>query len=352
MPTVDQLQQSIIDMEQMLAQLMQYVQDLLQNQSSSSQAPCDQAGSDQSSACQPSCDQTGSDQPPGSQAPSDQTGSDQTAGNQAPTDQTASDQTAGNQAPSDQTASDQSTGNQTPASAAQGKLGDALAQNDYNQRGIVTADIPFHGPGSWGDGKWGIENNTVPDGVVAYAPWGVVAQEQGQVADPNATVSIANQHVYFHQKGGGWVDAANPGNTGFWEASYYNDFHGDLSVGNNPKTMDDGSYQFVAPAQGMVDHFGNGNTPVTFDPNKYDGIYETLDIKADRANSGLVADLGGDYERASGLTQNTAGQNDANLRNPGAGADNWTRLSDQWQTKYFTTMDQQAFLNDLPPGLS
>ncbi|MBS1995648.1 MAG: hypothetical protein JSS86_05025 [Cyanobacteria bacterium SZAS LIN-2] len=257
-------------------------------------------------------------------------------------------------APTDTTAGGSDRVSETTGSVANGtySLEDAIKQNDMNSRGQVVADIPFHGPNTWGDGKSVVDNNVVPPGVTNYAPWGVIAPEQGKVADPNTVIDLKDQHVYFHKKGGGWVEAANPQNSGFWEGNFYNDFHGNLSFANPSETLADGTFQFKAAGEGQVSHFGNGNTPVAFDPGLYDGVFQRVDAKADRNDSNLVIDAAGDYYRDSGKIWGEEGQNESNLRNPGAGTSNWTRLSDQWQTTYFTTMSADQLRNEPPPGMS
>jgi len=286
---------------------------------------------------------TGSDQgDSGSVAPS----SDQTstpASDQASTP--ASDVSAGD-------GSDHTT--ETPRSTTPGtySLQDALDQNDMNKRAQVIADIPFHGPNSWADGKAIVDNNVIPPGIEDFAPWSVVSQEQGKVADRDTQVTVGNQHVYYHKKGGGWVEAANPDNTGFWEGRYYNNFQGNASFDDPTQKVVDGGFQFQSAPEGQVNHLGNGNTPVRFDPNLYDGVFERLDAKADRDNSNLVIDLAGDYYRPSGKIWGEDGQNDSNLRNPGAGTSNWTRLTSQTQTLYYTTMDADTLRNEPPPGMS
>lgn len=232
--------------------------------------------------------------------------------------------------------------------APEGDMAQVLFQNDWGRRGIVQADIPFHGGEGWGDGKYGYPPTA---DVTNYSPWGVVSQQVGKNADENATINIKDQHVYFHLKGGGWVEAASPANTGYWEAEYRRDFAGNESWGNGAGNAADGSYQFGAPSDGRVDHFGSGNTPLKFDPAKYDGIFQSIDAKADRDNSGLVINFGGDYQRDYGITQNEAGQTEANLRNPAAGANNWTPLMSDYQRLYFTTMTDEAFKNDPPPAI-
>lgn len=233
--------------------------------------------------------------------------------------------------------------------APQGDMAQVLFQNDWGRRGIVQADIPFHGGEGWGDGKYGYPPTA---DVTNYSPWGVVSQQVGKDADENASINVKDQHVYFHLKGGGWVEAASPANTGYWEAEYRRDFAGNQSWGNGAGNAADGSYQFRAPSEGRVDHFGSGNTPLKFDPAKYDGIFQSIDAKADRDNSGLVINFGGDYQRDYGITQNEAGQTEANLRNPPAGANNWTTLTSDYQRLYFTTMTDEAFKNDPPPGIA
>jgi len=243
---------------------------------------------------------------------------------------------------------------ETPTAAAPGtySLEDAIAQNDMSKRAQVIADIPYHGPNSWADGKAIVDNNVIPPGIEDFAPWSVVSQEQGKVADRDTQITVGNQHVYYHKKGGGWVEAANPDNTGFWEGRYYNDFRGNASFDDPSQKVVDGMFQFTSAPEGQVNHLGNGNTPVRFDPNLYDGVFERLDAKADRNNSNLVIDLAGDYYRPTGKIWGEEGQNDSNLRNPGAGTSNWTRLTDQVQTLYYKTMDADVLRNEPPPGMS
>ena len=115
---------------------------------------------------------------------------------------------------------------------------------------------------------------------------------------------MADASVYHHLKTGGWVQALAPsqvgsgsgsGSSGWSEANFYDNFQGNTSTAGDGQLMPDGSYQFTAPPTGKLDHFGPGEETLPFNPDSYDGVYETMSVKSNVANSGLALDLGGDY---------------------------------------------------------
>lgn len=220
-----------------------------------------------------------------------------------------------------------------------GSLADVLAQNDYS----------LH-QGKTGTNGW--QNSKVPDRVTGFREWGVIKTEHGQVEDHNAKLQIKDASVYYHLKTGGWVQVEAPNQSHWWEGNFYTDFHGNLSKHGDGKVLSDGSYQFSAPPDGFLDHFGPGEIPVKFDTSLYDGVFTTMSFKADRANSGLTMQIGGDYLRPSGITQNEPGQTAENLSNPAAGGGNRMRITDNWQTAYYTSVDASVIEKDPPPGIT
>ncbi|MFN8555336.1 MAG: cellulase family glycosylhydrolase [Candidatus Obscuribacterales bacterium] len=226
-------------------------------------------------------------------------------------------------------------------------LTDVLAQNDPIHRGQVTADTPF----DWSKGKYGHSDKDVPAGVIGVGEWGVIYPELGRTPDPNVKIQVADAQMYYHKKGGGWVLAQSPDQAKWWEANYYRDFHGNLSTPGDAKLMTDGSYQFGAPPVGMNDHFGPGSPSLKFDRNLYDGVFSTMSVRSNCTDSGLVMELGADYYRPGGITQNEAGQTEASLSNPAVGGNNWTRITNDWQKLYFTSLDANTLINDPPPGI-
>src|SRR5262249_12484354 len=83
-------------------------------------------------------------------------------------------------------------------------------------------------------------------------------------------------------------------------------------------------------------------TPGQFAPGTVDGVFERADIKANENNSGLVAKLGGEFWSDPGQSDNTI------VGIPGT--NNFTALTDQYQTMYFSNMSSQELATDPPPG--
>lgn len=223
--------------------------------------------------------------------------------------------------------------------AASGSLADALAQNDFANRGKIVSTAPF----DWANGKGG-ENG--PQDTIAgnypVGPWGIIYPEKGKTIDPNATVDVRNGETYYHLRSGGWVQALGANQDQWWEGNFREDLAGNVSSGPGGKQNPDGSYEFAAPPAGMVDHFGPGTAPLNFDSNLYDGVYTTMQARTSSDNSNMVMMVGTDhydYRYDNGSAD-------------GFGLNNWTRLSTDWQSMYYTSLDAQTFQNDPPPGLS
>lgn len=229
----------------------------------------------------------------------------------------------------------------TGNTSAKGSLADALAQNDFSRRGLVTADAPFHGPNGGAYGKVGDNGpKDITKGVYSVGPWGVIYNEQGKTIDPNAKVEVKDSETYFHRKSGGWVKAQDSSQDHWWEANYKKDFSGDVHTGPGGKIKADGSYEFGAAPANMNDHFGPGTPATKFDSNLYDGVYTTMSAKTDMPNSGMVMQIGIDHYDYK-----------VHDYSPAFGANNWTRLTTDWQPLYYTSLESQTFKNDPPPGL-
>ncbi len=226
---------------------------------------------------------------------------------------------------------------------AKNAIADVISQNDSRRRDLVTADAPFHSPDGLAGGKYGHSDRIVPESTGGFGEWGVIYPELGKTPDRNTKIQVSEPAIYYHKKEGGWVKAMSPDDAKWWGGNYLANFRDNISTHGDGVVQPDGSFRFSAPPEGKNDHFGPGHTPLGFDPAKYDGVYTTMSVKADRKDSGLVMQLGGDYY----LEKPAPGQ----VSNPAAGGNNWTRLTDDWQRLHFTSLDSATFTNDPPPGL-
>ncbi len=226
-----------------------------------------------------------------------------------------------------------------------GSLDDALAQNDFDRRGLVVADAPFHGKNGAAYGKhdgW-IQPK---EGVFNTAPWGVVYPEEGKTVDPEATVQVKDAATYYHLKGGGWVEAQSPSDSNWWEGNYRPDFKNNESTpGKGRQQLADGTYQFDSPPVGRNDHFGPGTPALKYDTNKYDGFFTTYSARTDKDNSGLVMQIGMDHKDQKIVSGEHS-------YSPAFGGSNWTRLTTDWQPLYYTSLDANTFKDDPPPGIA
>ncbi|MBS1994568.1 MAG: hypothetical protein JSS83_28845 [Cyanobacteria bacterium SZAS LIN-3] len=207
---------------------------------------------------------------------------------------------------------------------------DALAamklQNDFNGRGIHK---PPHAvaPGKYGTGDG--HSEAVFPNLVGFRQWGVIMAEDPNNVNRNVKSSVKDAAVYYHLKTGGWVQAHAPEQPGFWQGNYRTDFHNNEHQRGDWKHMPDGSYQFSFAPPGMLNHFGPGKDQIPYDPNLYDGVYDTMAVKANVPNSGLVMQLGGDWLRSVGIKQSQEGpKTRATVQNPAAGGTNWMPITD------------------------
>lgn|GEM_PF-4209404 len=230
---------------------------------------------------------------------------------------------------------------------------DALAamreQNDFNGRGVHK---PPHSvaPGKYGTGDG--HSEAVFPNLIGFRQWGVIMAEDPDHVNPNVKSSVRDAAVYYHLKTGGWVQAKSPEDKTFWQGNYWDDFHGHEPQHGDWKRQADGSFQFSFAPKGMLNHFGPGEDRIPYDPNLYDGVYDTMAVKSNLADSGLVMQLGGDWLRSTGISQNNDGyQPRATVSNPAAGGTNWMPITDKWQKLYYTSLPMTVIESDPPPGL-
>ena len=226
---------------------------------------------------------------------------------------------------------------------AVGSLGQVLVQNDK-------AQATTHAEGDTNSNVLNASRTeSIPTGAKGISGWGLVTNEDGAQVDRSASVQIQNMQTYVHLKTGGWKLVENQNNAaneskiaGMTENTDFTNVQQDNNVSNNNgvATLE------APPGPYTMKHFGVANkswTPGTFDENSIDGVFVRADAKANENNSGLIAKLGGEWWSNPGQTDNTI------LGVPGT--NNFTKLTDQWQSMYFSSVDPAILENDPPPGI-
>ena len=191
--------------------------------------------------------------------------------------------------------------------------------------------------------------DTIPTGAKGISGWGLITNEDGAQVDRSASAQVQNMQTYVHLKTGGWKlvenqnDASNESKiAGMTENTNFTNIQQDNNVvnSNGVATLN------APPGAYTMKHFGVANktwTPGTFDEGSIDGVFVRADAKANENNSGLIAKLGGEW------WSNPAGDNNTILGVPGT--NNFMKLTDQWQSMYFSSVSQATLENDPPPGI-
>jgi len=202
---------------------------------------------------------------------------------------------------------------------------------------------------SWDTGFHGTSTLTpAPAGFSALTGWAVVYPEAGAPVSPNAasdTVQVANFTTYVHLTDGTWVKVQDQAQTGIQGAHYVADFSGDANIPFSEQTLPDGSVSMDAPPAGYNDHFWP-TARGTYTPGTVDGVFIEADMKTNDPSANLVAQLGGDWWLNANADYVSGFAN-----NPGIGGNDFTKLTTQWQTLYYTSLSPQQLQADPPPGL-
>jgi hypothetical protein len=202
---------------------------------------------------------------------------------------------------------------------------------------------------SWDTGFHGTSTLTpAPSGFSALTGWAVVYPEAGAPVSPNAasdTVEVANFTTYVHLTTGGWVKVQDQAQVGIAGAHYVADFSNDAHIPFSKQTLPDGSVSMDAPPAGYNDHFWP-TARGTYTPGTVDGVFVEANMKTNDPSANLVAQLGADW-----WLNATADYVSGFANNPGIGGNNFTKLTTQWQTLYYTSLSPQQLQADPPPGL-
>jgi hypothetical protein len=223
-------------------------------------------------------------------------------------------------------------------------LQEAINQNTPGNSQLLPQGLP-------GDkGDYGTTTLTpAPSGFSSLTGWGVVYQEAGASVSPNAatdTVQIADFTTYVHLTNGSWVEVQNEAQGGIGGAHYVADFANNASIPLKQQTLSDGSVSMDAPPAGYNDHFFPTSRG-TYTPGTVDGVFVEANMKTNDASANLVAQLGADWWRSP-----TAAYVNGFANNPAVGGDNFTKLTTQWQTLYYTSLSAAQLQADPPPGLA
>jgi hypothetical protein len=100
-----------------------------------------------------------------------------------------------------------------------------------------------------------------------------------------------------------------------------------------------------APQVGYNDHFWP-TMHGAFTPGTVDRVFVEAQMKTNDPNANLVAQLGADWWRNA-----TAQHAGLNTNNTAVGLTNWTKLTKQWQTLYYSSLSQERLEADPPAGL-
>ncbi|MBO4227690.1 hypothetical protein [Bradyrhizobium neotropicale] len=201
---------------------------------------------------------------------------------------------------------------------------------------------------SWDKDASSTKTTPAPSGWSGLTAWGQVYQQAGaSVSQTNAsdTVQIADFTTYVHLTNGTWVKVQDQSQVGIGGAHYVADFSGDANIPWSQQTLPDGSVSVDAPPSGYNDHFWP-SVRGTFTPGTVDGVFVEAQMKTSDPNANLVAQIGADWWRSG-----TAQYGGLNVNNTAVGLNDWTKLTTQWQTLYYTSLSPQQLQADPPPGL-
>jgi hypothetical protein len=222
-------------------------------------------------------------------------------------------------------------------------LTDAIYQNTRGNSQGYPAGL------SWDTGVYGTSTLTpAPSGFSSLTGWGVIYPEAGAPVSANAasdTVQIANYTTYVHLTNGSWAEVQNQAQDGIGGAHYVADFSGNANVPWTEQKLSDGSVSVDAPQVGYNDHFWPG-VRGTYTPGTVDGVFIEANMKTNDASANLVAQLGADW-----WLNSTAQYVSGFANNPVVGGSDFTKLTTQWQTLYYTSLSPQQLTADPPPGL-
>jgi len=221
-------------------------------------------------------------------------------------------------------------------------ISQVLSQNDRTQ-------ATTHAEGDSGSNVLNASRtDTIPAGAKGISGWGLITNEDGAQVDRTATAQVQNMQTYVHLKTGGWklVENQNDESNGSKIAGMTENTNFTNIVQANVDNNDGVASMAAPPGAYTMDHFGVANstwTPGTFDEGSIDGIFVRADAKASKNDSGLIAKLGGEW------WSNPGGENNTILGVPGT--NNFMKLTDQWQSMYFSSVDKSILENDPPPGI-
>jgi hypothetical protein len=187
-----------------------------------------------------------------------------------------------------------------------------------------------------------------PSGWSGLTGWAQVYQEAGASVSPtNAsdTVQVADFTTYVHLTNGTWVEVQNQPQDGIAGGHYIADFSTDAHSALTEQTLSDGSVSMDAPPSGYNDHFFPGIRG-TFTAGTVDGVFVEANMKTNDPNANLVGQLGADWWQNA-----TAQYSGLNASNTAVGVNDWTKLTTQWQSLYYTTLSAAQLAADPPPGL-
>jgi hypothetical protein len=222
-------------------------------------------------------------------------------------------------------------------------LADAIYQNTRGNNRVYPAGL------SWNKGKYGTSAlRSAPSGFSAVTGWGIVYPEAGAPVSTNAasdTVQIANFKTYVHLTNGTWVKVQDQAQGGIGGAHYVADFAGDAHIPWREQTLPDGSVSVDAPPTGYNDHFWPGPRG-TYTPETVDGVFVEATMKTNDPSANLVTQIGADW-----WLNATAPFVSGFANNPFVGGNNFTKLTTQWQTLYYTSLSPHQLQADPPAGL-
>ena len=201
---------------------------------------------------------------------------------------------------------------------------------------------------SWDKGVASTPTTPAPSGFSALTGWAQVYQEAGVPVSPNNasdTVEVESFTTYVHLSSGAWVEVQNQGQVGIKGAHYAADFSGAQTPFTTDQENSDGSVTFNAPPVGYNDHFWP-TARGTFTPGTIDGVFVEARMKTNNPGANLIAQLGADWWRNA-----TAPYAGLNVNNTAVGLNDWTKLTTQWRTLYYTSLSPQRIQADPPPQL-
>jgi hypothetical protein len=213
--------------------------------------------------------------------------------------------------------------------------------------GLDTDLYPLGVPASysWYDGDVPIAEPP-PSDFTALTGWGQVYPQNGATNVP-ANVYVRNFRTYVHLIGSGWRLVQDQLTNSVVGGHFVADFSSNAANSMMITRQPDGSVRMASPKDRFNDHFWI-DPRGTYAAGTIDGVFVMAEMRIDRPEANLIANLGADWWR----TATAAYVDPVGTNNPGVGMSSWVKLTTNYQYLFFTNLTKSQLEADPPPPLA